>query len=57
MERSETHYSGGTDGFPPVLAGSAPLREQDHRMSSMLFGIVHQIGPGTLRWNAGSCSA
>jgi hypothetical protein len=39
-------------GAPGAFAHFAPLRAQDHRLGPTLFGIVHQLGPGTLRWNA-----
>jgi hypothetical protein len=40
-------------GEPGPLGHFAPISAQDQRIGPQLFGVVHQLGPGTLKWNAG----
>jgi hypothetical protein len=40
-------------GEPGPVGHFAPIGEQDHRIGPQLFGAVHQLGPGTLKFNAG----
>ncbi|HWD59726.1 MAG TPA: hypothetical protein VG308_15675 [Stellaceae bacterium] len=35
------------------IAGALPVSQQDHRIGPQLFGEIHAIGPGTLKWNGG----
>jgi hypothetical protein len=40
-------------GEPGPLGRFAPISQQDHRIGPQLFGVVHELGPGTLKFNAG----
>jgi hypothetical protein len=40
-------------GLPSAFEGFNSHWPQDNRIGPQLFGIVSNIGPGTLRWNAG----
>ena len=40
-------------GAPGALGRFAQWKDQDNRAGPQLFGKVHDIGPGTLVWNAG----
>jgi hypothetical protein len=40
-------------GEPGPIGHFAPISEQDHRIGPQLFGAVHELGPGTLKFNAG----
>jgi hypothetical protein len=40
-------------GEPGAIGHFASLSEQDHRLGPQLFGVVHQLGPGSLKFNAG----
>lgn len=40
-------------GEPGPVGHFAPISAQDHRIGPQLFGAVHQLGPGTLKFNAG----
>jgi hypothetical protein len=40
-------------GEPGPIGHFAPMSEQDHRIGPQLFGAVHELGPGTLKFNAG----
>ncbi len=40
-------------GEPGPFGHFAPINEQDHRIGPQLFGSIHQLGPGTLKFNGG----
>ncbi|HZT87237.1 MAG TPA: hypothetical protein VFA12_04655 [Stellaceae bacterium] len=40
-------------GEPGPFGHFASLNEQDHRIGPQLFGAIHALGPGTLKWNGG----
>jgi hypothetical protein len=40
-------------GTPGAFGHFSPISEQDHRVGPQLFGEVHELGPGTLKWNGG----
>jgi hypothetical protein len=40
-------------GNPSAFEGFNSHWPQDNRIGPQLFGVVSNIGPGTLRWNAG----
>jgi hypothetical protein len=40
-------------GTPGPFGHFSPIGEQDHRIGPQLFGVINQIGPGTLKWNGG----
>jgi hypothetical protein len=40
-------------GQPGAFGHFLPISQQDHRIGPQLFGEVHQLGPGTLKWNGG----
>jgi hypothetical protein len=57
----ETRFAVGTPiepgfqayGLPSAFDGFNSHWPQDNRIGPQLFGIVSNLGPGTLRWNAG----
>jgi hypothetical protein len=57
----ETRFAFGTPiepgfqayGLPSAFEGFNSHWPQDNRIGPQLFGVVPNIGPGTLRWNAG----
>jgi len=40
-------------GQPSSFEGFASQLPNDNRIGPQLFGAIHNLGPGTLRWNAG----
>jgi hypothetical protein len=40
-------------GQPGPIGHFAPISQQDHRIGPQIFGVVHDLGPGTLRFNGG----
>jgi hypothetical protein len=40
-------------GEPGPFGHFAPIGEQDHRIGPQLFGSIHRLGPGTLKFNGG----
>jgi hypothetical protein len=40
-------------GEPGPIGNFAPISEQDHRIGPQIFGAIHELGPGTLKFNAG----
>jgi hypothetical protein len=40
-------------GEPGPLGQFASINQQDHRIGPQLFGVVHDLGPGTLKYNGG----
>ncbi|HEV2334739.1 MAG TPA: hypothetical protein VGS13_04525 [Stellaceae bacterium] len=40
-------------GQPGAFGHFLPIGAQDHRIGPQLFGEIHQLGPGTLKWNGG----
>jgi hypothetical protein len=40
-------------GQPGPFGHFAPVSQQDHRIGPQIFGTVHDLGPGTLRFNGG----
>lgn len=40
-------------GEPGPFGHFAPISQQDHRAGPQLFGELHELGPGTLKWNSG----
>jgi hypothetical protein len=40
-------------GQPGPVGHFAPISQQDHRAGPQVFGEVHNIGPGTLKFNGG----
>jgi hypothetical protein len=40
-------------GEPGPVGHFAPISAQDHRVGPQVFGAVHNLGPGTLKFNAG----
>jgi hypothetical protein len=40
-------------GAPGPIGHFAPISEQDHRIGPQVFGVIHELGPGTLKFNGG----
>jgi hypothetical protein len=40
-------------GEPGPVGHFAPIGEQDHRIGPQIFGELHELGPGTLKFNGG----
>jgi hypothetical protein len=40
-------------GQPGGFGNFMPISQQDHRIGPQLFGVWHDLGPGTLKFNAG----